>query len=353
MAVDLAPERLAAFADLVNAFSQVRIDIRDVWHVFAKTFPGRTPGAEERELLAVVLAKLASTGFLKLPSTRTWDRSLSPPLPRWIERMSAPVARASADWRAFAWHSKLAWVPDLARLTDEELAFLCRVQEHLVRGDVAELAPVKYRSLELTGDEKALDRLQAGRLFRSGRLSLELLRCRADPTPLAWTKVGEEPLAIAFENAGAYAAAVAVLRTMPRPPYGAVIFGDGNRFERSCLSLGDLHAAFARPVAAVHYVGDLDAAGLRIAFAASAAAARAGLPRIVAAFRAHAAMFASAEAMNHPDGWPGGATDAAPNSLSFLAEEHRDRAHRMFAAHRRIPEEALGPAEMRRTFASL
>jgi hypothetical protein len=351
MAGELSPDRLDAFAAHLARFPRQRVPVETVWRAFAEAFPGRDQGVEERRLLAAALDALALRGEIQLPAPPSWDRSQMPALPRWVGRIRpADGSTAPAGWRGFAWHARLAWIPDLSHLAPAESAFLQRVQEGLTGGWFADIAPLKYRSLQLTGDEKALDRLLDGRLFRTGRLSLELLGCLPDPTPLAWSRVGDPPLAIVFENAGAYAVAREVLSGLPSAPYGAVVFGDGNRFERSIRSLPELDSAFAEPIRAVHYVGDLDGPGLRIAWSASRRAAAGGLPPITAASPLHEAMLRSATNLGCPGGWPAAGADPSEDALSFLAPEHRSPIAAMFAAGRRIPEEVLGPTELRRVF---
>ena len=53
-----------------------------------------------------------------------------------------------------------------------------RVNEWLYVSRDELVVPARERSLEVFGDEKALDRLAGAALFGPGRLTLALLRCR-------------------------------------------------------------------------------------------------------------------------------------------------------------------------------
>jgi hypothetical protein len=104
----------------------------------------------------------------------------------------------------------------------------------------------------------------------------------------------------------------------------------------------------------LHYVGDLDRAGLRIARAAAASAARAGLPPLEPAPGIHAAMLHAAAAMGHADGWPVGSdepkasiTERDTHVLGWLPPDVRGPVAAILGAGHRIPEEVLGPRELR------
>jgi hypothetical protein len=191
-----------------------------------------------------------------------------------------------------------------------------------------------------------MERMLDGRLFTRGRLDLDLLGCFADVCPAAWASVGAQPAAIVLENAGAFAVVRAVLARMARPPYGIVVFGDGGRFERSVESL----ATIGRPVERLHYVGDLDGAGVRIALGAARAAARAGLPPLAAAPGFHRMMLDAAASLGAPGGWPapaGRRTSATEGAARrFLPPDVVGDVLRILEQERRIPEEVLAPSDV-------
>jgi hypothetical protein len=144
-------------------------------------------GAAVGPLLVATLEALEARGMLRLPAEggRRWDRSTLPSVPTSIEIVREPLPRSSTHWRRFPWHPSLQWVLDRRRLSPEQVLFLERVQRGLVNGDFLEPAPLKYRSLQLTGHEKRLSHLTRGALFGEGRLTLDLVGCLPETLPLA------------------------------------------------------------------------------------------------------------------------------------------------------------------------
>jgi hypothetical protein len=101
-------------------------------------------------------------------------------------------------------------------------------------------------------------------------------------------------------------------------------------------------------------VGDLDEAGLDIAWAARRRARELGLPELRPASELHRQMLAAAEVFGHAEGWP--AQERAPRAdrqrvLDVVAAPLRTRVEAILGAGRRIPEEVLGPQELRRAWA--
>jgi hypothetical protein len=344
---DIAEARLEVFARALELVGRRRVPLDEIWRVFAAAFPRRPEAVEERRWLADALGALAERGAIRMPAGRRgWDRAFDIPLPRWIEVAAVPQSPREQGWRAFPWHPALAWVADLARLTAEEGSLLRRVHDGLVARAFAEPVPVKHRSLQLLGKEKALEELTSGRLFRRGRLSLELLGCEADIPPLAREDVGPAAVALILENAGAFAVARRVLTAMQEPPYGMVGFGDGSRFERSILYLLSVNRHLER----IDYLGDLDGAGLAILARVQRVASAAGLPPVEPAPGLHSAMLAAAAGLGAELGWPcpaGRRVPANPEDLCcVLPESVRSRAVAVLRAGRRIPEEVLAPADL-------
>lgn len=104
------------------------------------------------------------------------------------------------SWRTFPWHPHLHWVIHCRSLSAPQIEFLRRVHDGLVNGRFREPAPLKYRSLQLTGDEKLLASLATTSLFSESRLTLEMLACLPDALPLAWEAVGEGGRMVIFER---------------------------------------------------------------------------------------------------------------------------------------------------------
>ena len=343
---------VARYVGLLRQGRGTRPEGARLWSALAEVFPHRRPGPAERQLLLAVLQAAADAGELRLPPAdgRRWDRSLSPPVPASVDLTVAADPPESADWGSYPWHEKLAWVPEMPRLTARQVLFLRRVHEGLVQGWFAEPAPLKYRSLQLAGGEKHLADLMSSSLFEAGRLTLETINCTPEVLPLAWEPVGEGGRAVVFENAGSFAVARRVLAELPARPYDLVVYGGG----RSVLASLPHLLTLGREVELLDYVGDLDAAGLEIASAARDVARQVGLPEVRLADGLHRAMLQAAAELGHPEGWPiaGGArkvtAEKAGELVCGLCPELGRRLSGMLVAGRRIPEEVLGPREMRR-----
>jgi hypothetical protein len=346
--IALEPQRVRLFADLLARHPRSRIDRAALWRAFAKAFPHRPQGREEREWLVAALSAAAAAGVIRLPAPggRRWDRRSEPAVPVAVDRTDRGNGETRAgEWRRFPWHPTLAWVADLPRLSADAEQFLRRVHDGLVYGSFQHPAPLRYRSHQLTGDEKRLSALARTTLFGSDRLSLTLLGCFPDRVPLAWARVGDADMALVVENAGLFSVAVSVLRQLSRPPYGLVAYGAGAGAEQALPGLADV----GRPVTSVMYVGDLDHAGLRIAQAAARALVEAALPALEPAPGLHERMLKAAARLGHPSGWPAPARRTRADDaqlVSWLPAVIQPRVHALLAAGRRIPEEVLGPEEL-------
>ncbi|MFO0579202.1 MAG: hypothetical protein U1A78_34815 [Polyangia bacterium] len=344
------PQRTDVLAALLRAQRKSRIAGELLWRLFAEAFPTRPHGPSERQLLCEVLEVLAERGVVRLPSMRSrrlWDDTARPGVPRQLRVLRPATPAVDRAWRQFPWHRRLSWVADLPVLSDEHASFLRKVHEGLVADRFTQVAPLKYRSLELTGHEKRLARLAASQLFGLGRLTLDLLGCADDPLPLVWEAVGPRPTLILFENSSSFSVARSVLAQLPDPPYGLVAYGAGTRIERSLPYLRTL----SRQVLQIDYVGDLDRDGLRIALATQRAAAKAGLPIPRPAAGLHRLMLEACRAFGHPRGWPHRkkritSAQGDADLLAFLPADVREDVAPILAADRRIPEEVLGPQQL-------
>lgn len=349
--VMLEPDRVARFAELLGAHRGKRIPEKEIWRAFAEAFPYRPMGTAEREWLRTALDVLVDEGLLVLPAERSayWDRSAGPPLPQMITRIDVRVER-SETWRNEPWHPLLGWVPGMPRLTEDQLYFLRRVQQSFVNGSLRTPAPLRYRSLQLTGDEKRLERYLDTVLFGEGRLSVEMLNLYRDVLPLAWERVGAGGAVLVFENSAPFSVARGVLSAMNQRPYGIIAYGAGRCFVQSVEHL----LRIGCEITSIDYVGDLDEPGLEIAKGAGETARRTGaLPTLRPAPGMHRQMLDAAERFGHPNGW----LDLKRTGLSnpsvadILPADVRARVLEIIAAGRRIPEEVLGPEEMRAAWA--
>ncbi len=352
MGPELDEHRLDQFERGLLAGTAVRVGAQDLWRALAKVFPHRTPGPAERRLLLDALRSIEARGSIRLPPERgkRWDRSIDPAVPSSVDIVRDQAAPSGFPWRTFPWHPNLHWVVQCRNLSTQQVEFLRRVHDGFVNGMFREPAPLKYRSLQLTGDEKMLASLATTSLFGPSRLTLEVLACLPDALPLAWEAVGEGGRMVIFENAGPFAVARRVLVEMQPKPYDLIAYGGG----RSVLAALGHIKTIERGVESIHYVGDLDHAGLDIAWGARRCAKDLGLPALVPASELHRQMLLAADSFGHPDGWPAQESFADVDRmriLDFLFPDVRGRVDAILKARRRVPEEILGPDELRSAWA--
>ncbi|MDZ5662358.1 DUF2220 family protein [Nocardioides sp. S-58] len=189
--------------------------------------------------------------------------------------------------RTVAWRPTLAWVLR-ARLTLGQVEQLRLVNNWLRdRGRDTDVIPLRERSLEVLGHEKALDRLLTTTVFAPDRLTLQQLRTFRTHPPLPSVQVGVGPVLLVVENDDTFHSIRTALTGAPGP-VGHVAWGAGGAFEASVRSVGDLPG-----VERVRYFGDLDASGLRIPRNASETAVRESLPRVTPAHDLYRALVGS------------------------------------------------------------
>jgi hypothetical protein len=164
---------------------------------------------------------------------------------------------------------------------------------------------------------------------------------------LAWERIGDRPRLIIFENTGAFMVARQVLAELAESPYGMIAMGGGRSIVAAIAWLTQIKPK----VESIHYVGDLDRAGIDIALAAQSKARVLGLPPLEPAAELHRAMLTSAAKLGFPSGWP---DSTAPRSgpgdlerlLTFLDADYAAALGEVLALRHRIPEEVLGSYEL-------
>lgn len=349
----LPSDAMQTFLHCLVSAPRRRLESSGLWECFRQAFPYRPGGAENRKWLLRALEEAVVQGIIRLPSQRgnCWDRTLEPQLPTVVWKNQVQETRRVESWREYPWLPQLDWVAHLPMLSEEHEAFLKRVQQALREGQLRQQAPLTYRSLQLTGNEKRLGELLHTSFFRPGRLSLELLGCVPDIPPLAMEEVGESNVVLIFENAAAFRTASRVLKQYVRPPYGLLGFGAGAAFERSILHI----PFFKRQVECIEYVGDLDRPGLRVARNAARLANAQGLPPVLPARSLHRAMLQSIRQFGYPNGLEYDARErrkAAGDEelIGWLPEDVRMECLLMIQAGNRIPEEVLGPNELQQVW---
>lgn len=346
--------RAAALLGRLEGWPRRRVTLAELWQLFDEIDPSSRVSARRRDLLAADLDDLVAAGAVALPAKGSFDRGQRPPLPKFVTVPAGDAAVAAEPGRRVVWHPGLSWVPS-ANLTPAQLAMLTQVDRWLHRCVDPLVVPVRERSWEIFGDEKAIDRLESSSLCCAGRLSLDLLRCRRAVPRFVWERVGAGDLLLVVENSDTFDSLVRALRGMPGgeagdrpgpvpdglapdrlPPahrVGIVGWGAGGAFEASVRSIATMQ------VTAVRYFGDLDEAGLRIPAAAAATATASGLPPVRPAVGLYDALLRLGRPQPGQRKVPPGAAEVL---CGWLAEPHRAAAAEVLRAGHRMAQEAVG-----------
>jgi hypothetical protein len=323
-----------------------RIPLETLRAIFAEVFAHRPSIPQRRDWLLQSLEYAVNLGVIRFPKDpKSWDGSGTPSLPKYVTRIEI-IQPKDTWWKTYYWHHKLDWVANLSNLPRDQGEFLKKVQQGLVMGWYTTKSPLKYRSLQLTGDEKHLEELLKSQLFFEERLTLEFLNTDKDIMPLAYEIVGRQPKALVFENKGSYNVARLAIKKLAESdrPYGILAYGGGGTFLDSVRDFANIKLYLPQGLDSIEYVGDLDWAGLAIAQRASKKARICGLPPVVPAKGLHLLML---EALLDP-------TIQSPNGfrvkrkhkanehlLEWLSENVRTEVGRVLRSGNRVPEEML------------
>jgi hypothetical protein len=324
----------ATLADVVAAHPRVRVPIETLRQALVRADLSFVGAPDARDRLRDAIDELEQAALVQLPKGRGgWDAAVAPRLPRWVAR---PLQRAAPPAPApdVAWHAQLNWVP--AFLAHEhpsiaERSVLRAVNRFLGAGGGVRTAPLRERSLELLGDEKALDVFVRGRLFAPGRLTLDHIAATRVSPPLVAQRIGEGPTWLVVEN---YTTAHTLGALLPADgAIGTVVYGAGNQIGQLLPQIAD-----AGP-AALAYFGDLDIRGLEIAVAAGRTAADLGLPPL----RPAVGLYRLLLDVGTPQ--PAGAVPA-PRRLdaacAWLPETVHDDTAQLLRTGHRLAQEAVG-----------
>jgi hypothetical protein len=312
----------------------------ELWQLLDEADPSSAGHTSRRTLLASVISELAGLELMRLPSALLMDRSAQPALPRRVMLPSLgpadPSPRQAA--RSVPWRPELAWAAT-AELTRAQLTRLQRLNVWFRDARPTRDVPMRERSLEIFGDEKALDRLVTSVLFGPGRLSLTQLRAYRSRPPLPALRVGDGPVLLVVENSDTFETLARLLGDDPGD-VGHVAWGAGAAFEASVASVGRLPGTTR-----VLYFGDVDADGLRFPTSASALAAELNLPAIEPA----AGLYRLLLEVGHRAGGGQRVDEARASSLAaWLPVDLRLAVVALLMSGQRLAQEAVGSERLTR-----
>jgi hypothetical protein len=353
MTTDIDQRLLEQFIERLENWQgdKVRILLSEIQKVFDQIFVHRPSLYQKREHLLQALQQAETRGVIEfMKSKKHTDFTVNPPMPKIICLVRSKPPEREKWWKNYPWCDELLWLLDMDYVEAAHESFLKRVNLGFKEKWFLTSAAPKYRSIELTFDEKRLEELFKTVLFQKGRLTYESLNIISDNTPFVYQILSSQPIALVFENAAPYYLALRVLQNLEESPYGLVIFGGGNRFSKTIQSFKDVQESseyqkiIAEPLIRIEYVGDLDWAGLRIAYDAATKAETLRLPPIVPAKGIHQAMLDGLQRpqIRQPDGFPS-ETDQriSLKALQWLPEDLRPQVQRILELGNRVPEEML------------
>jgi hypothetical protein len=313
------------------AWPRQRVPLGQLWRLLDTIDPATRTYLHRRQLLADTLEELAAAQAIRLPSRNSYDRTERPPLPLFVTLpRPAPTAKPKNQ---IVWHPTLSWAADLT-LAPGHRPILEKINRWLFHNRSDRVVPLRERSLEILGDEKALDRLQTTSLFGPGRLTLDLLRARRVAPPMHTAQVGDGPILLVVENSDTFDSVRTVLTEEPGQ-VGIVAWGAGGAFEASVLSI----ATIGHDVRDIAYFGDLDARGLQIPANADRLASALGLPHV----RPAAGLYTALRDNGHRQSGPTPVDAAAAATLaSWLPSQHHTWAAGLLTSGARIAQEAVG-----------
>lgn len=344
------PDKVSMFVNALKASGRRRVPKSTIWRAFSEIYSDLPEGPDRRRCLMRLLRELDECEQITLPvgHGRRWDRSSTVPTPTSVALRSEDKHQPMS-WRDYPWHPRLQWILDRSQLSGTQFDFLKKVQRGLVEGWFETLAPLKYRSLQLTGNEKKLISMCKTRLFGEGRLTLSMLGCDPEILPMVIERVSDSADLLVFENAAPFMLACRVMRNLRERPVGQVAYGSGHQIGKSIEYLQFLGAQVER----VYYVGDLDKRGIYIAARLQRHCAVNELPSVLPATGFHHRMLEAAERLGAIHGWPDNAQPIRIGGewvFDFISSELRQRVRTIVQSCRRIPEEVLDASDLNTCF---
>lgn len=240
--------------------------------------PELATSADRYHRLRAVVDELVRRGVIE-PS-KAHDTRLGVRLPRsLLVAGRTPAAAVENPARRFPWVTEMAWAANGPRRPAVIHDYLIRISTWIAANRRPATVPVRERSLELFGDDKALDRLLAG-VLRERAATVEALAIDQVHPPMAYAEVpgavGRRVLIV--ENGTTFHSALRAARHHVAAEVPVAVrwvgYGAGGQMGAIVPSLCQLDPD------ELSYFGDLDPEGLGFPARAAVKAREAGLPRL-------------------------------------------------------------------------
>lgn len=291
------------------------------------------------------LDALVEAGWLTVPKQQRLWRSTRPALPEWVRLVSERKAESPQAIR----HGE-HWLPALAfarHLRDRRALERARTINRFLkaRPRLEPAVPLRERSLEIFGDEKALDAFldASGALF-GGRLSLNILGTFIVPLPIPYERGPQ----------GAHGRSILVVENAHTfysfsrwnehaGHYAAIAYSAGNALSGASATGSQAAESYIDIIRSrlgagdIEYFGDLDPSGVRIPAAVDRARRDLGLPGLLPAESLYRWL------LDHGRPTPMlRSTEKGPvDGLLWLGEALAERVKALFQGGERIAQEAL------------
>lgn len=244
----------------IDALTTGRTSLTEMWQVISNVMT--LPHGGQREALKAVLDELRENGLVEFPkSSQLWDKGALPHLPVWVNKLR-PV-RQVTDVSGVIWSHELAFLAEQVIREDSPWVKIDAWFKKS-RGKNLALKPVRERSLDIFGDEKALDRMTVLTPFKQGQINLGTLGCFYVPEPIPWKPgpPGSSSFSgLCVENATTFDT---LCRFNSEAGYWAfVAYGRGNQFVSMTDGLVSVVKEYGHD--RVLYFGDADHEGIKIA----------------------------------------------------------------------------------------
>ena len=333
---------------------QKRVYWETIITCFKKTFPldYAENSSDSLRFLRTILDEMSNENAIRLPvNRRHWDSSQEPRLPLWIIiESNLPNRNKEEWWKTFPWHPKLQWASSLERVDQSlgrELKVINTFLKNYDKWGSNNCIPIKERSLLLFKDEKRLDSLFKGQLFKKGRLTLEMLDCFRTWEPFTVEHFSSLNLhrTLIIENKDTYYSVFKICSELKHAsPYRHVIYGCGIKIYSTIFGIENLDPKISE----IEYFGDIDPKGLEIPCITQKKLIEARFPqRILPALPLYRRAFELIElskisfkiTRERAKKWN-------DNYLSFLPEPLQSKAKTLFQQSFRIPQEITNYMEL-------
>lgn len=249
----------SSLTQFIQARGRAKITLRELRAFWLDARPDQVNAPDRDARLLDEIRGLNQAGLLRLPAEASYERVGNPRMPLFVTVVRTGGVTTFRDWSQVPWHPNMGF---WTTLNERERVVAEKINAWMLAADPSvPFVPLRERSLEILGDEKAMDGRVRNHALFAGRLPISAIKAILVPHPLPYrrTEARGAPILV-VENHHTYWS-FAEWNERERA-YAAVIYGSGQAF---CSSSDALSLAMAECGAiGAEYFGDLDPAGVAI-----------------------------------------------------------------------------------------